>query len=1200
MGIGASAGGLEAFIALLQHLPPDTGMGFVLVQHLDPDHDSALVQLLGRATSLPVREVTDNLPVEPNHVYVIPPNTNLSITAGALRLAPRPKGRAPHRSIDFFLEALAQDRRERAIGVILSGSATDGTTGLEAIKAEGGITFAQDDSARYDSMPRSAVAAGCVDFVLSPQDIAKEIERIAKHPAVAGAPVPDVVEEHGPSRTKTDAGSPLPWRAGRLTAVPAPLDRAPRGKPETRTEEALRKILLLLRNHSGVDFSLYKPSTIRRRINRRIVLSKKSSLHDYARFLRGNAGELDALYSDVLISVTSFFRNADSFEILQRKVFPALLQQRSEAPLRVWVLGCSTGQEAYSIAMTFVEAADRAHRSRKLQVFATDLHDVLLGKARNGLYSRTLVQDVSPERLKRFFVEEEGGYRVSKALREMVVFARQNMIGDPPFSRMDLITCRNLLIYLEPGLQKRLFPVLHYALNPGGFLYLGASESIGEFTDLFEPFDKKHKIYAKKGAAFPAPPLPSRKRGEPRAAKQPKAARAYQPAAHRDRATDGVQAELSAQREADRIALSQFSPPAVLVDANMQVLQFRGPTAAYLVPPAGKATFDVLKMARPGLMLPLKKAIHRARKENRTARSENVTVEQEGAPSRTTHVEVIPLKNLPERCYLIVFEDGNSKGTRPRRNLKPPRRDRAARGAEARRSEELETELTEAREYLQAVQEQYEAANEELQASSEEVQSANEELQSINEELETSKEELESANEELITVNEEMASRNAELNRLNTDLINLQSSAHLAILLLNRDLTIRRFSLQAEKLFSLAAADIGRPLAHLRRRLEMPDLEEVATHVIKTTEPKEFEVQDREGRWYSLRVHPYLTADGTVDGAVLVLMDIDLLKKSERALKDSEEYFRTLVSQVRDYAIFRTDTEGRAITWNEGVRRILGFEEDQFLGKDINAVIFTPEDVGNGVPGKELEEAARTSQADNTRWMQRRNGARFFAEGVTTALRGPKGELLGFSKVLQDQTERKLTEESRDRYARIVESSHDAIVGIDLKGIITAWNRGAEQLYGYSAEEALGQPWAMLAPPERREEEGETEEEILDPIRRGVETEPFECVRLRKDGSLLDIALIVSPIKNKEGRIVGASKISRDITERKRAEGALRLTHAELRSRADELTRFNDAAVGRELRMIELKKEVNALRERLGESSRYPLEFGEGSEDADG
>ena len=459
VGIGASAGGLEAFTQLLSHLPLDTGMAFVLVQHLDPDHESALTHILSRVTPMPVGEAVHNQPLQANHVYIIPRDTNLSIRQGLLLLTPRVRTRTPHRPIDGFFESLAQDQRERAIGVVLSGTASDGTLGLEAIKAEGGITFAQDDSAKYESMPRSAVAAGCVDLVLSPSGIAEELGRIAKHPSVAEYPLelPSRPEtDHEDAIAHQDDDQPLP-SGGRETAPTGGSQaRAEAEQEEQRpTKDAgqgYQKIMLLLRNHCGVDFSLYKSSTIRRRITRRMVLTKQDSLEAYTRFLRDNAEELDALFSDVLISVTSFFRNPEAFDALQRHILPKLLAQHCDDPVRCWVLGCSTGQEAYSLAMAFVEAARKAADTRTLQVFATDLNEKLLEKARHGLYAKTLAQDISPERLRQFFVEEDGGYRISKSLRDMVVFARQNLIADPPFSRMDLISCRNLLIYLRAEL----------------------------------------------------------------------------------------------------------------------------------------------------------------------------------------------------------------------------------------------------------------------------------------------------------------------------------------------------------------------------------------------------------------------------------------------------------------------------------------------------------------------------------------------------------------------------------------------------------------------------------------------------------------------------------------------------------------------------------------------------------------------------
>ena len=1153
VGVGASAGGLEAFSRLLGHLPLDTGMGFVLVQHLDPQHDSALTELLGRATLLPVHEVTDNLRVEPNHVYVIPPNTNLSIVGGVLTLLPRPETRTPHRSIDFFFEALAEDQREQAIGVVLSGTASDGTVGLEAIKAEGGITFAQDDSARYDSMPRSAVAAGCVDFVLSPEDIARELGHIAKHPMVAGtaSESPSRPEEDRASATAhEDDDTPLP-SGGRGTPMTgakrarAEARHGPVGKPAERgAEDDFKKIMLLLRNHSGVDFSLYKSSTIQRRITRRMVLNKHHTLEHYARFLRGNTRELDALYSDTLISVTSFFRNPDAFDVLSRQVWPALLQGGDD-PLRVWVLGCSTGQEAYSIAMAFVEAAEHAPRMRMLQVFATDLNEALLDKARYGLYARSLAQDVSPERLRRFFVEEEGGYRVSKALREMVVFARQNVISDPPFSRMDIISCRNLLIYLEAGLQKKVFPVFHYALKPGGFLFLGASESIGGFTELFEPMDKKHKIYAKKMAPSRPFQLPVRKeRGEPPSTDSRKLRLSRQLGPEQGGTAEGVRAELNAQREADRVAVNQFAPPAVLINAELQILQFRGPTGPYLEPPPGKATFEVLKMARAGLMLPLRAAINQAKKGNKTARKENVRVDQDGK-IRTVNVEVIPLKNLQERCFLIVFEDAD-KAMRGGPLGRTAHAVRSPRGEASRRIAELETELAETRDYLQSIQEQHEAANEELQASNEEVQSANEELQSINEEMETSKEELESANEELTTVNEEMFNRNAELNRLNSDLVNVQTSAHQAIVLLGRDLTIRRFSAQAEKQFNLLAADVGRPITNVRHHLDLTDLETFITDVIDTVRAREREVQDKGGRWFSLRVRPYMTLENKVDGAVLVLVDIDDLKRSEQAIAAARNYAESVIETVREPLVV-LDADLCVESVNRSFCSIFRVTPAGTVGQFIY-------DLGNrqwDIP--ELRALLEQIPAQS-------HTIEDFSVEHTFEQLGPRTMLLNARRMhnpdrkaerillaIEDITERKRAEDARARLAAIVASSDDAIVSKDLDGLITSWNAGAERLFGYTAQEAIGQSVTLLMPPERFDEETD----ILERIRRAEAVEQYETVRRRRDGTRFDASVTVSPILNDQGKVVGASKIARDISEPRRAAEALRRSEAMFRTLAE-------------------------------------------------
>lgn len=1204
-GVGASAGGLEAFTELLSHLPSDTGLGFVLVQHLDPLHESVLTQLLSKATSMPVREVTNNLRVEPNHVYVIPPNTDLGIEQGILKLRPRPQRRMPTRSIDSFFESLAQDQRELAIGVILSGTASDGTLGLEAIKAEGGITFAQDASARYDSMPRSAIAAGCVDFVLRPEDIAKELARIAKHPYVAGQPREFLSPEadrasatlHKEDETALSSGG---------HGTPQTGSKQARSEMEAADANAggngYKKILLLLRNHCGVDFSLYKSTTIQRRIARRMVLNKQDTVQDYSHFLRGNVKELDALYSDVLISVTSFFRNPEAFDLLKQKVFPKLLQQRGDEPLRVWVLGCSTGQEAYSMAMAFVESMEHVSRARQLQVFATDLNDALLEKARHGLYAKSLVHDLSPERLRRFFVEEEGGYRVIKPLREMVVFARQNLISDPPFSRMDLISCRNLLIYLDPAVQRKAIPTFHYALKPEGVLFLGASESIGGFTELFEPLDKKHKIYAKKAAPTPAFHLPlQRKRdGQPSPRVKPPFPMGKGPA----EVPEGLRTELSSQREADRVTINQFAPPGVLINADLQILQFRGPTGAYLQPPTGKASFDILKMAREGLMLPLRSAINKAKKENTTARKEQVRVQQNGT-TRTVNVEVIPLKNLRERCFLVLFKEPGKAGRAisPMPAVQPggaAKRMRSGTQEESRRLHAVERELAETRDYLQAMQEQHEAANEELQASNEEVQSANEELQSINEELETSKEELESANEELTTLNEEMTNRNAELRLLNSDLNNIHASVNMAIVVLARDLTIRRFTAPAAKLFNLLASDVGRPLSGVRHNLVEADasmgaagteasalfpLEELLREVIDSVNAHECEVSAKHGHWYLLRARPYMTAENKVDGAVLVLVDIHDLKRSEQEAKATRDYAEAILRTARDplmvlradlrvntaneafYNMFKSipdETEGRLIyelgnqQWKIPKLRIL---LEEILPRNS---FFNDFEVTHDFP-----HIGRRTMMLNARRLEVDNGSSMILLAI------------------EDVTERQRAEASTLLLASIVNSTNDAIISKDLNGIITSWNKGAEQLFGYTAEEVIGRPVTMLMPPDRLYEEPE----ILERLRHGNDVNHLETVRIRKDGSAVHIALTISPITDASGQLVGASKIVHDISRRKATEEALARRNTELHAQAEELTRFNQAAVGRELRMIELKKEINELCERHGKPARYPLEF---------
>jgi two-component system CheB/CheR fusion protein len=1125
VGVGASAGGFEAFKQLLARLPVDTGMAFALVTHLDPKHESILPELLAKATQLPVSEVKDGTPVAPNHVYVMPRNASMAIEGGALRLRPREEGRGVRHPIDVFLQTLAEDQSTRAVGVILSGTATDGTLGLEAVKAEGGITFAQEPkSARYDSMPRSAIAAGCVDFVLTPEGIAEELARISRHPYIA----PAEIAESGAEET----------------------ERAP-GK------NGFNKILALLRRVTGVDFSLYKTNTLRRRVRRRMILNKLDGLEEYAQYLRENAGEVENLYQDILINVTSFFRDPEAFEALKERIFPRIVERRApDEPVRIWVVGCSTGEEAYSIAMAFTEFAGERSDHIPVQIFATDLNQKGVDKARSGLYSKDIAENVSPERLRRFFTEAEVGYQVSKPLRDMCVFARQNVTADPPFSRMDLISCRNLLIYLDPVLQKQVLPLLHYALKPAGVLWLGSSETTGVSSNLFEPEDKRHRFYSKKSSterphfSYPTGDQ-TREKGVSR----------RQSAARAELA--GTNGETEAQREADRIVAARYAPASALINEEMNILQLRGDTSPYIEQSPRKATRNLMKLAREGLLVALREAVDKAREDERPVRRENLRVKYDGATG-DVNLEVIPLKHSPsqERYFLTLFETVEAADQGGDRKAEGGRRK-----SDERQIKQLSQELAAARDQLQSVIEEYEATNEELQSASEEAQSSNEELQSINEELETSKEELESSNEELITLNEELNNRNAELGQLNSDLVNLLGSVQMPILMLDGQLRIRRFTPAAEKLLKLIPTDVGRPIGDLKLNLDCPDLERLIAEAVDTVSVREVETRDGAGRWHSLRIRPYKTLENKIDGAVVVLVDIDTLKKTQREIVAARDYAETILRTTRDplvvlhadltvdsaneafYKTFKlkpAETQGRSIYELSGrpwdgprLRRLL----EEIIPHDKH---FDDFEIRHEIPGLGLR-----AMLLNARRLHNPEG-------------GPERILLG----IEDVTERKEAELARAQLAAIIESSDDAIIAISLDGIIASWNRGAERLYGYTTQEAIGRSIATLIPPERSGEE----ESLLERLRLGERVENFETARRRKDGTVVDVSLTVSPVKNDQGEVVGVSKIARDITERKRAEDAVRAAldqESAARAEAELANRLKDeflATISHELR----------------------------------
>ncbi len=882
VGVGASAGGLEAFQQLLDHLPATTGMAYVFVQHLAPQHESMLTELLSRNTQIPVQEVKDGMKVAPDHIYVIPPNSNMVISDGVLHLMPRRETELQHMPIDCFLTSLAEDRKGQAIGVILSGTASDGTLGLKAIKAEGGIAFAQDEkTAKYDSMPRSAIAAGCVDFILPPEGIAKELARIGRHPYL-------------------------------IQTMAAEADEA-----LAAGEDEINQVLALVRGATGDDFTWYKQNTIKRRIKRRMVLQKMDKLAQYVRYLRGNSQELQELYQDFLIHVTGFFRDREVYQALKKKVLPVLLKNRpADPPLRFWVPGCSTGEEAYSIAICALEFRGAAKSNIPIQIFGTDISEGAIEKARAGNYPESITADVTPERLRRFFTPAPGGYRIAKSIRDMCIFARHNVLQDPPFSRMDVISCRNLLIYLEAAAQKKIIPTFGYALRTPGFLILGPSENLSGFSDLFASVDKKFKVYAK---------IPSRFVHVGRDWIPKNAWEKALPVKRSAQATP----TFDVQKEVEHLLLTEYGPPGVVVTGDLSIIQFIGRMGSFLEPAPGQASLNLAKLTQGTLSRDIRSIIHAAKRQDAPVIREGVRIKSHGR-YRTITLEVVPIKgaNARESYFLVLFREEAPDGPRKPALMEAKGAKRKAEEAEISR---VTKELEYTRAHVQSIMEEQEATNEELRSANEEIQSSNEELQSTNEEMETAKEELQSSNEELTTLNEELQNRNTELSTLNNDLNNLVNSINLPVVMLSRDLRVRRYTPLAEKVLNLIPTDIGRPITDLKPNIDIPSLERLVAQSVDTMSLKELEVQDRHGHWYSLRIRPYKTVENVVEGAVLALMDIDALKMEVNELR---VYAESIVETVRQPLIV-LDSNLRVVTTNAAFYETFQVSKEETEGRFI-------------------------------------------------------------------------------------------------------------------------------------------------------------------------------------------------------------------------------------------------------------------------
>jgi two-component system, chemotaxis family, CheB/CheR fusion protein len=944
VGIGASAGGIEALRAFFARVNPDSGAAYVVILHLSPDHDSQLAQVLQNSAPIPVTQVREHAAIEPNHVYVVPPNRVLSVDRESIAVADVTRPEQRRAPVDLFFRSLADAQGSRAVCVILSGTGPNGSSGLKRIKEYGGLVIAQDpDEAQHGDMPRNAIATGLVDVVLPVAEMPTRI--------------------HGyHDRMRQDG------------------DDTAASRPTASDPDAMHEILTVLRVRTGHDFSNYKPGTIQRRVERRIHLRNLSSLASYARAIKENPDEAVALMRELLISVTNFFRDAQAWNILAQRVIPRIFMNKSgHDQIRVWVPGCATGEEAYSIAILLAEYAATSVEQPALQVFATDLDQSAVAIAREAFYSNAEVADVSEERLKRFFTREPNGYRVRRDLRETVLVAHHNVIKDPPFSHLDLISCRNLLIYLNRSVQERVVDTFHFALRPGAFLFLGASESPDGSQDLFTVSDKTAHIYESRAVTTRVMiPLGDSTLILPRPALRTADARAA------DRLSPG---------ELHQRLLERYAPPSIVVTDEHNVVHLSERATRYLQVAPGEPTRDVLKMVRSDLRPDLRTAMHQATRERRTVEVNAITAAlEDGIHQIDLIVHPVLRDSDPVRGYLLLLFEEHDRATPPAEG-EPQQLKRAADTA----SSELEEEIARLKLQLRTTIEQYETQAEEAKASNEELQAMNEELRSAAEELETSKEELQSVNEELTTVNQELKIKIEELGLTNNDFQNLINSSEIGTIFLDRTQRVKLSTPAANEIFNLLRADVGRPLSDITSNLMYERVHEDAQQVLDHLQTIDREIPTRDGGWVYMRLRPYRTTDDRIDGVVITFQDVTERRRAEERVRQGEERLRLLVDGATDYAIFTMTSDGVIDSWNLGAERMFGYTADSIVGKHFE-VLFTAEDRAGDVPHRELLTAQESGRAADERFHVRRDGSRFYCSGTTIRL----GETLGFAKIARD------------------------------------------------------------------------------------------------------------------------------------------------------------------------------------------------------
>lgn len=997
VGIGASAGGLQALMTFFEHMPNDCGMAFVVIMHLSPRHESNVDKILQNVTRMPVRQVTQPVSIERNHVYVIPPAMDLSMNDGYLRLQKPTRRRGAPVAIDRFFRALADVHHTHAIGIVLSGSGADGSVGLSRIKEQGGITLAQSpEDAEYGSMPLRAIETGMVDIVLPVAEMPQRLMELDGNLASLIArsqpmPQPGETEQAG-----TDQG--------RIEDEHAHSQSRP-------DQLALREILELLHSRTGHDFRHYKQATVLRRIERRMQVNAVADMPAYARYLQGRPEETPALLADMLIGVTNFFRDREAFEALERDIIPALFEEKANAEdksLRIWAAACSSGEEAYSLGMLFSDQArlSEPDSAIHLQLFATDIDDRALEVARAGLYPEAIVSDVPPSRLRQYFIRQQYHYRMRKELRERILFAHHDILRDPPFSRLDLISCRNLMIYLDRNIQVEVLRMFHFALNPGGYLFLGSSETADACGQLFEPVDKKNRIYraialdpgARRAPADHFQALTSERRH--------KAPLSQPPGNSRRRSF----AEVHQQ------ALEQYAPPSVIVDRKSEIVHMSDRAGNFLRYVGGEPSLDLTTLVHPQLRSELRTALCQASHTGKSVEARRVKLERDDRHYDVNMV-VRPFqeKATGDEYMLVIFDevedcmDGDTLEN-------PDIKDSVLL--------QLESELQRTKEQLRVTLEHSEATHDELRASNEELQAINEELRSATEEQETSREELQSINEELTTVNFELKTKVDETSKINDDLQNLISSTDIATLFVDREMHIKWFTPRTRDIFNVIGADAGRSLLDITHRLDYPQLYRDATEAFEALHLVEREICNQDGdHWYLARFLPYRTQDDRIQGAVLTFIDISDRRRAEEQLRAGEDHLRLLAQSTKGYALITMDCDGLITSWNRGAAYIFGYREEEVIGRNIG-IIYTEEDRLAGIPEAERKRALEQGQATDERWHRRRDGTRCFFSGLVNPLVNNDGETTGFAKIARDVTEDRQRSNHQQNELQIIQAAN--------------------------------------------------------------------------------------------------------------------------------------------------------------------------------